>query len=89
MDLVLRIQIVRRFGCQHLGVRAAYALRGLQARMKTSFQNLFKDNTKVTELFGLKPEFFRKLTNYDFVQPEDIIEMANNGDFIELINWVK
>jgi hypothetical protein len=66
-----------------------YFSDGIQTGMKESFQNLFKDVSKTTELFNSNPQYFRKLTNNEQIEINDIVDLANDGNLIALINWVK
>ncbi|MBK8080262.1 MAG: hypothetical protein IPK25_08265 [Saprospiraceae bacterium] len=61
---------------------------GIQEGMKNSFQNVFKNIEKAEELFIANPSFFRNLS-IDIDSPDDLVQLANNGDLISLINWVK
>ena len=65
-----------------------YFSDGLQDGMKNSFQNAFKDSAKATELFNSNPSFFQNLSP-DISEVQDLIDLANDGDLIDLINWVK
>ncbi|MCO5279356.1 MAG: HINT domain-containing protein [Saprospiraceae bacterium] len=65
-----------------------YFSDGLQQAMKSRFESLFKDSSKATELFNSNPTFFRNLSN-EINNAEDLVDLANNGDLINLINWVK
>jgi len=55
--------------------------------MKTQFQNIFKDPVKAQELWDANSTFFTSL-NSDIGDYTDIIELANNNEFINLINWI-
>ncbi len=61
---------------------------GISDAMKSNFQNVFKDATKAQELWDVNPSFFMDLSD-DIQSVEDLIELANDGDLIDLINWVK
>ena len=65
-----------------------YFSDGLQQGMKSRFESLFKDSSKATELFNSNPTFFRNLSN-EINNAEDLVDLANSGDLINLINWVK
>jgi len=65
-----------------------YFSDGLQNSMKNNFQNVFKDATKAQELWNLNPAFFQGLSP-DINIVDDLIDMANDGDLIDLINFVK
>lgn len=59
-----------------------------QDGMRNSFQNVFKNIEKANELFNANPTFFTNLSN-DIDSADDLVQLANNGDLISLINWVK
>ena len=65
-----------------------YFSDGLQDGMKNSFQNAFKDSAKATELFNSNPSFFQNLSP-DISEVQDLIDLANEDDLIDLINWAK
>lgn len=65
-----------------------YFSEGIQEGMKNSFQDVFKNIEKAEELFIANPSFFRNLST-DIDSPNDLVQLANNGDLISLINWVK
>jgi hypothetical protein len=65
-----------------------YFSDGLSDAMKGNFQNVFKDAAKAKELWDANPSFFMRLSN-DITKVDDVIDMAIDGDLVNLINWVK
>ncbi len=59
-----------------------------RAGMKEKFQDIFKDATRAQKLWDANPDFFKGLSN-EIKIVDDLIDMANEGELIELINWVK
>ena len=65
-----------------------YFSDGIQDAMKKQFQNVFKNSAKATELFAANPSFFKSLSN-DITSAAKLVAKANNGELVDLINWVK
>jgi len=55
--------------------------------MKTQFQNVFKDPNKAKELWDANPNFFKTL-DPDLDDYTELVQLAENNEFINLINWV-
>ncbi|MFA0964003.1 hypothetical protein AB9P05_19505 [Roseivirga sp. BDSF3-8] len=66
-----------------------YFTDGLSDAMKGNFENIFKDASKANELWKANPEFFRSLDRVNINTVDDIIDLADAGELVDLINWIK